>query len=59
MLGKLRDYEAASKDVQIMPRAFSSHPALDKRITRLEAKWKKLPRKTGFVELKPGQLAAP
>lgn len=35
----------------VLPKAFQSHPDLDKRIARLEKKWKKLPRKTGFVEL--------
>jgi predicted Zn-dependent protease len=59
MLGKLKDYEATRKHMQMMPRAFSSHPALDKRIARLEAKWKKLPRKTGFVELRTNQPLAP
>ena len=36
---------------EIIPKAFQSHPDLDKRIARLNAKWKKLPRKTGFTEL--------
>jgi beta-barrel assembly-enhancing protease len=31
------------------PRAFSSHPATDKRIQRLEAKWKKLKNKADFT----------
>jgi len=34
-----------------MPQALQSHPALDKRIGRLESKWKKLPHQSGFVEL--------
>lgn len=59
MLRKLEGYEASQKHRGTMPRAFSSHPALEKRIARLEAKWKKLPRKTGFIELKPSQPAAP
>jgi Zn-dependent protease with chaperone function len=33
--------------------AFSSHPATDKRIKRLEAKWRKLKAKNDFVELPP------
>lgn len=33
--------------------AFDSHPPLTKRIARLEAKWEKLHRKTGFLELPP------
>ena len=31
--------------------AFSSHPATEKRIQRLEAKWKKLKDKSGFIPL--------
>jgi Zn-dependent protease with chaperone function len=34
-----------------LPQALHSHPSLDKRISRLEAKWKKLPHKAGFVVL--------
>jgi predicted Zn-dependent protease len=59
MLRKFQGFEVSQKHVEIMPRAFSSHPALEKRIARLEAKWEKLPRKTGFVELKPTPPAAP
>jgi Zn-dependent protease with chaperone function len=36
-----------------MPQAFSSHPALSKRISRLEGKWNKLHEKSGFLELAP------
>ena len=40
---------------EMAPQAFQSHPDLDKRIARLNAKWKKLPRKSGFIELgEPG-----
>ena len=59
ILRKFEGYEASRKHVAEMPRAFSSHPALEKRIARLEAKWKKLGRKTGFVELKPNPPWAP
>jgi predicted Zn-dependent protease len=59
ILRKFESYEAGAKHVPAMPRAFSSHPALGKRIARLEAKWKKLPRKTGFVELKTNPPLAP
>ena len=41
---------------QRMPQAFQSHPNLDKRIARLEKKWNKLPRKTGFLEFEPDVL---
>src|SRR6266576_2663167 len=59
ILRKFEGYEANRKHGAVMPRAFSSHPALEKRIARLEAKWKKLGRKTGFVELKPSPPLAP
>jgi predicted Zn-dependent protease len=35
------------------PQAFQSHPAMAKRIARLEKKWDHLPRKSGFLELEP------
>jgi len=59
ILRKFEGYEASQKHVQVMPRALSSHPALEKRIARLEGKWKKLKRKTGFAELKPIEFTAP
>ncbi|MBI3849171.1 MAG: M48 family metallopeptidase [Verrucomicrobia bacterium] len=34
-------------------RGFSSHPPTEARIRRLEAKWEKLKRKTGFVQFDP------
>lgn len=40
----------------LVPKALQSHPDLDKRITRLNAKWKKLPRKSGFIELEEVKL---
>jgi Zn-dependent protease with chaperone function len=45
---KLKAYESMQKALKI-PQAFSSHPALEKRLRRLENKWKKLPRKSGFL----------
>jgi len=53
ILFKLKGYEISQKLARVTPQAFDSHPALDKRLKRLETKWKKLPRKTGFLELKP------
>ena len=50
---KLKGYEMSQSLERVTPEAFDSHPALDKRLKRLEAKWKKLPRKTGFLEFKP------
>jgi predicted Zn-dependent protease len=38
---------------KVVPQAFQSHPATEERIARLEGKWKKLARKTGFLELQP------
>jgi predicted Zn-dependent protease len=50
MFRKLNAYETHRKALKL-PQAFRSHPALEKRIRRLEAKWRKLPRKSGFLEL--------
>jgi predicted Zn-dependent protease len=38
------------KLAQVTPQAFSSHPATDKRIRRLDAKWARLKDKSGFIE---------
>jgi beta-barrel assembly-enhancing protease len=48
---KMKNMDAAGNIGDIVPKALQSHPDLDKRIARLNAKWKKLPRKTGFTEL--------
>jgi len=48
---KLKATEASERISNFIPKAFESHPDMDKRIARLNAKWKKLPRKTGFVQL--------
>ena len=56
---KLKGYEMSRKLTHVTPQAFDSHPALDKRLARLDAKWKKLSRKTGFLELKPIEPARP
>mgnify|MGYP001224349464 CR=1 FL=1 len=50
MLKKLKAEQERMKLVQVMPQAFSSHPATEKRLRRLEAKWEKLKDKSGFVE---------
>ena len=50
---KFKAEEAREKMADKLPQAFQSHPALDKRITRLESKWKKLPHQSGFLELAP------
>ena len=53
MFRKLKASEGKEDFRSAVPQAFSSHPALEKRIARLETKWKKLSRRSGFVELKP------
>jgi Zn-dependent protease with chaperone function len=53
---KFKTYEEKEKSADVLPQAFQSHPALDKRIARLESKWKKLPQKSGFIELDPVDL---
>jgi beta-barrel assembly-enhancing protease len=57
MFKKFKAEEAKEKNASFkLPQAFQSHPALDKRIARLEKKWKKLPHQSGFVELEPVDL---
>lgn len=53
---KFQSYEKKGKAADTLPQAFQSHPALDKRIAQLEAKWKKLPQQSGFLELEPVDL---
>lgn len=53
---KFKAFDARSKVEDFLPQAFSSHPALDKRIARLERRWEKLPHKSGFVQLAPLNL---
>jgi predicted Zn-dependent protease len=50
---KLKMVEGADAASHMVPNAFESHPDMDKRIARLNAKWKKLSRKSGFIELQP------
>ena len=62
MIGIFRKFKAEEvkdKLASEMPQAFQSHPALEKRIARLEAKWKKLPRQSGFQELESVNLRQP
>lgn len=60
-LRKLREHEKKQDLEDDMPQAFSTHPALDKRIARMEKKWQKLKVKTDFLDLsaleKPLRLA--
>jgi len=52
MIDMFRKFEAigAEKDGGVL-QAFASHPALEKRIDRLTAKWERLPVKSGFLVL--------
>ena len=50
MLKKLKTEQERMKFAPVVPQAFSSHPASEKRIRRLEAKWEKLKDKSGFIE---------
>jgi beta-barrel assembly-enhancing protease len=59
MIGIFRKFkaeEAVEKQAGGLPQAFQSHPALDKRIAQLEAKWEKLHHQSGFLELEPVDL---
>jgi len=47
---KLKAAEAGHSGMGLMPMAFQSHPDVNRRIALLEAKWKRLPRKSGFRE---------
>jgi predicted Zn-dependent protease len=53
---KFKAYDAQSKVEDFLPQAFSSHPALEKRIGRLERRWEQLPHKSGFLQLAPLDL---
>jgi predicted Zn-dependent protease len=48
---RLQAYEAKQDLRDDVPKAFSSHPATEKRIARLEKKWKQLKMKSGFQDL--------
>lgn len=52
---KLQSYVKSVPNGMELPEAFASHPAIPKRIARLEANWKKLPARDGFRDLQPLQ----
>ena len=56
---KFKAEDAREKTGFKLPQAFQSHPALDKRIARLEAKWKRLKHPAGFLEVPPVDLRQP
>ncbi len=53
MLQRLQAEYESMKLGHLVPQAFSSHPATDKRLRRLAAKWDKLKDKSGFIEYAP------
>jgi beta-barrel assembly-enhancing protease len=48
---KLQAHEAQQESHDDLPQAFRSHPAVEKRIARLEKKWKELKGKADFRDL--------
>jgi predicted Zn-dependent protease len=58
MFKKFKTFDAQFKLGDRLPQAFSSHPALDKRIARLQSRWNKLPNKSGFQQLAPLDIKA-
>ena len=57
LAGMLMKFKAMQRGMGAEPmiQAFSSHPATEKRIRRLEAKWKKLKNQTGFITFDEAQ----
>jgi beta-barrel assembly-enhancing protease len=55
MLRRLQSEYESMHLGNLMPQAFSSHPATDKRIRRLQAKWETLKDKSGFVQYEPAK----
>lgn len=52
MIDIFRRLKAVEQKHGGLPKAFESHPALEKRIARLEAKWKRMRPKSGFIPLR-------
>ena len=53
MISTFRKFKEFAGDEKQLTHAFDSHPALDKRIARLEKKWKGMRTQSGFLELPP------
>lgn len=51
MIEMFRKLRAVEPKGGVVPKAFESHPDTEKRIARLEAKWKRLRPKSGFIQL--------
>ena len=51
MFRKLQKAEAAQKNLALLPKVFASHPDVDKRIGLLEEKWKRVSRKSVFIQV--------
>jgi len=54
---KLQAHEKQQGFQGEMPQAFSTHPAIEKRIARLEKKWRKLKAKDTFLDLSASEPA--
>ena len=52
ILKKLKAEQDRTPHGHVQIQAFSTHPATEKRIKRLEAKWKKLKNKSNFIDLR-------
>ena len=57
ILTKLNSFQQHRSMMRQQIQAFSSHPATEKRIQRLEAKWKAIKDKSRFVPLESGPPA--
>ena len=55
ILTKLKAEQAGESELEGALKAFNSHPATEKRIERLEEKWRKLKDKNHFVPLDKGE----
>ena len=53
MISMFHKFKQFAGDEKQLTHAFDSHPALDKRLARLETRWMKLRTQNGFLELPP------
>jgi predicted Zn-dependent protease len=59
VIRKLQTYESKHAEASVLPKAFHTHPDFAKRIDRLEGKWKRLSRKSGFLDLSEKRIPKP